>query len=152
MTRMLRSYGELNKGFQAIGARVTDYSKRAFEDATRAFEQLVGAKSFEHVIEIQSQYAKKRTTPGLPRHRSSARCMPLLRAMPTSRSRKRWRRERPRSLSSPDCKKTRGTGPPGSFSSASSTPSKGRPWHPTASLTIFAPHERPCRSDFRFVA
>ena len=42
---VLRSYGELNKGFQAIGARVTDYSKRAFEDATRAFEQLVGAKS-----------------------------------------------------------------------------------------------------------
>ena len=39
---VLRSYGELNKGFQAIGARVTDYSKRAFEDASRAFEQLVG--------------------------------------------------------------------------------------------------------------
>ena len=56
---VLRSYGELSKGFQAIGARVTDYSKRAFEDATRAFEQLVGAKSFEHAIEIQSQYAKK---------------------------------------------------------------------------------------------
>jgi hypothetical protein len=56
---VIRSYGELNKGFQAIGARVTDYSKRAFEDATRAFEQLIGAKSFEHAIEIQSQYAKK---------------------------------------------------------------------------------------------
>ena len=56
---VLRSYGELNKCFQAIGARVTDYSKRAFEDATRAFEQLVGAKSIEHAIEIQSQYAKK---------------------------------------------------------------------------------------------
>ena len=56
---VLRSYGELNKGFQAIGARVTDYSKRAFEDGTRAFEQLIGAKSFEHAIEIQSQYAKK---------------------------------------------------------------------------------------------
>jgi len=56
---VLRSYGELNKGFEAIGARVTDYSKRAFEDATRAFEQLVGAKSFEHAIEIQSEYAKK---------------------------------------------------------------------------------------------
>jgi hypothetical protein len=55
----LRSYGELSKGFQAIGARVADYSKRAFEDATRTFEQLVGAKSFEHAIEIQSQYAKK---------------------------------------------------------------------------------------------
>jgi hypothetical protein len=56
---MVRSYGELNKGLQAIAARVTDYSKTAFEDATRAFEQLVGAKSFESVIEIQSQYAKK---------------------------------------------------------------------------------------------
>ena len=56
---VLRSYGELSKGFQAIGTRVTDYSKQAFEDATRAFEQLVGAKSFEHAIEIQSQYAKK---------------------------------------------------------------------------------------------
>ena len=56
---VVRSYSELNKGLQAIGARVTDYSKRAFEDATRAFEQLVGAKSFEHAIEIQSQYVKK---------------------------------------------------------------------------------------------
>ena len=55
----VRSYGELNKGFQAIGARLTDYSKRAFEDATRAYEQLVGAKSIEQAFEIQSQYAKK---------------------------------------------------------------------------------------------
>jgi hypothetical protein len=53
-----RSYSELNKGFQAIGAKMTDYSKRAFEDATRAFEQLVGAKSLEHAVEIL-QYAKK---------------------------------------------------------------------------------------------
>ena len=56
---VLRSYGEMNKGFQAIAARVTDYSKKAFEDATRAFEQLAGAKSLEHVLEIQSQCAKK---------------------------------------------------------------------------------------------
>jgi len=49
----------VNKGFQAIAATVTDYSKKVFEDGTRAFEQLVGAKSFEQVLEIQSQYAKK---------------------------------------------------------------------------------------------
>lgn len=55
----LRSYGELNKGFQAITAKVTDYSKKAFEDATRAFEELAGSKSIEQAIEIQSQYAKK---------------------------------------------------------------------------------------------
>ena len=53
------AFGEANKGFQAIAAESTAYSKRAFEDGTRAFEQLVGAKSFEQVIEIQSQYAKK---------------------------------------------------------------------------------------------
>ena len=56
---VIRSYGELNKGFQAIAARMTDYSKQAFEDATRAFEHVGGAKSLESVIEIQSHYAKK---------------------------------------------------------------------------------------------
>ncbi len=55
----VRSFGEVNKGFQAIAAEITDYSKKAFEDSTRAFEQLIGAKSIEQAIEIQSQYAKK---------------------------------------------------------------------------------------------
>ena len=55
----VRSYGEVNKGFQAIVTRVTDYSKKAFEDGTRAFEQLMGAKTVEQAVEIQSQYAKK---------------------------------------------------------------------------------------------
>jgi len=55
----VRSFGEMNKGFQAIAAEVTDYSKKAFEDSTRAFEQLTGAKSFEQAVEIQSQYTKK---------------------------------------------------------------------------------------------
>ena len=55
----VRSFGEVNKGFQAIAAEVTHYSKKAFEDSTRAFEQLAGAKSIEQAIEIQSQYAKK---------------------------------------------------------------------------------------------
>jgi hypothetical protein len=55
----VRSYGDANEGFQAIVAEFTNYSKKAFEDGTRAFEQLVGAKSVEHAIEIQSQYVKK---------------------------------------------------------------------------------------------
>ena len=54
-----RSYGDANKGFQAIVSEFTNYSKRAVEDGTRAFEQLVGVKSVEHAIEIQSQYVKK---------------------------------------------------------------------------------------------
>jgi phasin family protein len=55
----VKSFGEFNKGFQAIAAEVTDYSKKAFEDSTKAFEQLIGAKTIEQAIEIQSQYAKK---------------------------------------------------------------------------------------------
>src|SRR5262245_42551019 len=55
---LINSSAEVNKGLQAIAAEVTDYSKKAFEDGTRAFEQLLSAKSFERVIEIQYQYAR----------------------------------------------------------------------------------------------
>ena len=55
----VRAYGEANKGFQAIVAEVTNYNKRAFEDATRAFQQLTSVKSVEQAFEIQSQYAKR---------------------------------------------------------------------------------------------
>ena len=52
------AFGETNKGFQAIAAQITAYLKKSLEDGTRAFEQLLGAKSFEQVIEIQTQYAR----------------------------------------------------------------------------------------------
>src|SRR5262245_64797695 len=54
----VRSFGEVNKGLQAIAAEVTDYSKKSFEEGTRVLEQLLRAKSFEQVIEVQSQYAR----------------------------------------------------------------------------------------------
>jgi hypothetical protein len=56
---VVRAYGEANKGLQAFAAEVADYSKKALEDATSAFQQLVTAKSAEQAFEIQSQYAKK---------------------------------------------------------------------------------------------
>jgi hypothetical protein len=37
-------FGEANKGFQAIAAEIAAYSKKSFEDGTRAFEQLIGEK------------------------------------------------------------------------------------------------------------
>lgn len=55
----VRSYGDVNRGVQEINTHFTDYSKKAFADATATFEKLVGAKSLEHAVEIQSQYAKK---------------------------------------------------------------------------------------------
>jgi Phasin protein len=45
--------------FEVTRHPAAEWLARAFEDGTRAFEQLVGAKSFEHAIEVQSQYAKK---------------------------------------------------------------------------------------------
>ena len=35
------SFGEANKGFQAIAAEIASYSKKSFEDGTRTFEQLI---------------------------------------------------------------------------------------------------------------
>jgi hypothetical protein len=52
------SFGEVNKGLKAITAEVTAYSMKAFEDGTRAWDQLLRAKSLEQVIEVQSQYAR----------------------------------------------------------------------------------------------
>jgi hypothetical protein len=38
---------------------MTDYSKRSFDDAVRTWEQLIGVRSLEKVLDIQSQYAKR---------------------------------------------------------------------------------------------
>jgi hypothetical protein len=54
-----RSLSEVNRGFQAIAAEMTEYSKKAFDDAIRTWEQLIGVKSLEQAIQIQSQYAKR---------------------------------------------------------------------------------------------
>jgi len=54
-----RSFSEANKGFQALGAEMMNYSKEAFDDAIRTWEQLIGVKSLEQAIQIQSDYAKR---------------------------------------------------------------------------------------------
>jgi hypothetical protein len=54
-----RSFGEMNKGFQALAAEMTDYSKRTFDDVFRAWEQLLSAKSVDQMTDIQAQYARK---------------------------------------------------------------------------------------------
>lgn len=54
-----RSFGEANRGLQAIAAEMTEYSKKAFDDAIHTWEQLIGVKSLEQAIGIQSQYAKR---------------------------------------------------------------------------------------------
>jgi hypothetical protein len=54
-----RSLSEANKGFQALAAEMMNYSKSAFDDAIRTWEQLIGVRSLEQAIQIQSDYAKR---------------------------------------------------------------------------------------------
>jgi phasin family protein len=54
----MRAWGQVSKGVQAIAAETADYSKRSFEEGSAAMEKLLGAKSLEKAIEIQTAYAK----------------------------------------------------------------------------------------------
>ena len=54
----VRSFGAASKGYQAIAAEMTNYSKKWFEDGTAAMERLLGAKTLEKAIEVQSDYVK----------------------------------------------------------------------------------------------
>ena len=48
----------VTKGLQEIAAESTDYSKKAFASNTAAIEKLLGAKSVETAIQIQTEFAK----------------------------------------------------------------------------------------------
>ena len=50
---------DVDGGFQAIAAEMTAYSNKAFDDAIRTSERLIGVRSVEQVVQIQSDYAKK---------------------------------------------------------------------------------------------
>ena len=54
----LKAWGQVSKGVQAIAAETADYSKKSFEEGSAALEQLLGARSFEKAVEIQTAYAK----------------------------------------------------------------------------------------------
>jgi phasin family protein len=58
MDATLRSFGAFSKNWQAITVEIADYSKKVFEQSTAATEKLLGAKSLEKAIEVQSDYAK----------------------------------------------------------------------------------------------
>lgn len=55
----MKAFGEWSKGWQAIAAEMTDYTKRSFEEGTATVEKLLTVKSVEQAIEIQTGYAKR---------------------------------------------------------------------------------------------
>jgi phasin family protein len=48
----------LAKGLQTIAAETTDYSKKSLESNSAYVEKLLGAKSLDNAIQIQSEFAK----------------------------------------------------------------------------------------------
>lgn len=49
----------LSKGLQDIAAESTDYSKKAFAANSAVWEKLLGARSVESAVQIQSEFAKQ---------------------------------------------------------------------------------------------
>jgi phasin family protein len=54
----LASFGTLTKGAQGIAVEFVDYSKKVAETSAAAWERLLGAKSLEKAMEVQSEYLK----------------------------------------------------------------------------------------------
>ena len=48
----------VTKGLQELAVESTDYSKKAFADSTAVIEKLLGVKSVETAIQIQTDFAK----------------------------------------------------------------------------------------------
>lgn len=54
----VESLGTASKGAQTIAAETAAYARKSFEQGTSAMESLLGARSLERAVEVQSQYAK----------------------------------------------------------------------------------------------
>jgi len=55
---MLKGYSETTKGFQAIAAESTEYSKKSFQDVVTHFEALSSVRSIETAVELQTGFVK----------------------------------------------------------------------------------------------
>ena len=54
-----RSFSEINSGFQAVAAEMTDFSRRRFEDVAHTWDQLLHVRSFGDIVEVQSRHVQK---------------------------------------------------------------------------------------------
>src|ERR1700675_1272431 len=58
MEMAMNSFGAWSKSAQAIATEVADYSKKSVEGSAAHWEKLIGAKSVEKALEVQSEYLK----------------------------------------------------------------------------------------------
>jgi hypothetical protein len=54
----MRSFEGATKATQAIATEIADYSKRSFDQGTKTIENLLGARSLDKAMEVQTEYAK----------------------------------------------------------------------------------------------
>jgi len=55
----MRMFGEWNRNWQASAAEMGDYTKRSVQEGSATLEKLMGSKSGEQAVEIQTSYAKR---------------------------------------------------------------------------------------------
>ncbi len=55
---VMKNFGTASKSVQAITTETTDYTKKAFEQSSAAFEQIAAVKSVEKALELQASFAK----------------------------------------------------------------------------------------------
>ena len=51
------SAAAVSRGFQQIAAEASDFSKKSMEDGSAAITRLLGVKSLDAVIQVQTEYA-----------------------------------------------------------------------------------------------
>jgi phasin family protein len=58
MDAAMKAFGAISMGAQQIAVESADYAKKSFEQSTATLEKLVGAKTLDKAIEIQTDYVK----------------------------------------------------------------------------------------------
>lgn len=58
MDAAMKAFGSFSMGAQQIAVESADYAKKSFEHSTATLEKLVGAKTLDKAIEIQTDYVK----------------------------------------------------------------------------------------------
>ena len=58
MEATTEAFGVLSRTTQEIATELAGYSKRSFENSTKAVEKILGNTSLDNAIEVQSEYAK----------------------------------------------------------------------------------------------
>ena len=55
---VMKTFGAVSKSAQTIAVETADFAKKSFETGSATVEKLMGAKSLEKAIEIQTDYVK----------------------------------------------------------------------------------------------